>query len=187
MIRLSALLVATLLAPSAEGQEWFDFEWGDDPPATMTLATADSLVEAWSADYRSRGLLRYPAAAGVVDDSTDFDFDGRPDLALADLPTCGNAGCPRLIYLAGEGDRYDLAGQAFYHDLAFWTCPDAPGSGRLVYYHRVNAAEGGVNTLRVSRGAVELVDSRPWVWERDFADEGLTAEVIPDSCRAGGE
>ena len=186
MLRPVCCLALALLAPVTAAQDWFYSEWDGKPPATVTLTAVDSLAAAWIDAYRAEGLLPYRSAAGLVDDSTDFNFDGRSDLALSDFPTCGNAGCPRLIYLATEGEHYELAGEVFYHDMAFWTCPDGPDTGRLVYYHRINAAEGGLNTLRVSRGAVELVDSRSWVWERDFADEALVAEVIPEGCRAGG-
>lgn len=73
---------------------------------------------------------------------TDFNNDGRNDIACSSTNLWGNAGGPWFIYLQKTNGKYFLLGDLFFHPKAFHIQADSKGKCTLTVYIRGGAQEG---------------------------------------------
>lgn len=130
-----------------------------------TAAAAEHLTDptkAFVEGYDPSGndfLANVPERTVLLRIRADLDGDGRPDLALSDSSTWGNAGGQWLLF-RGEPD----GAYAYWGTLFFAPATTALREhGELVVYVRTSAARGTLETYRltaagVARTATSAVD-----------------------------
>ena len=104
-------------------------------------------------------LANVPERTVLLRIREDFDGDGRPDLAVSDSSTWGNAGGQWLLFRAEADGTYAYWGTLFF----------APGSaslriarqagGELTVYVRTGASRGTLQTHRLTAAGVSLLAS----------------------------
>ena len=167
---LVALLLLATVGVTAGGERLADptkaFVEGYDPSGNDFLANVPERTV----------LLRIRA---------DLDGDGRPDLALSDSSTWGNAGGQWLLFRGQPDGAYVYWGTLFF----------APGTaalragGELVLYVRTSALRGALETYRlttagIARTATSAIDlEQPHDRARYEATLQSGARLPVESCK----
>ena len=101
-------------------------------------------------------LANVPERTMLLRIRADLDGDGRPDLALSDSSTWGNAGGQWLLFRGQPDGAYVYWGTLFF----------APGTaalragGELVLYVRTSASRGALETYRLTAAAIARTATR---------------------------
>jgi hypothetical protein len=102
-------------------------------------------------------LANVPERTVLLRIRADLDGDGRPDLALSDSSTWGNAGGQWLLFRGQPDGAYVYWGTLFF----------APGTaalragGELVLYARTSASRGTLETYRLTAAGIARTARRP--------------------------
>jgi len=101
-------------------------------------------------------LANVPERTVLLRIRADLDGDGRPDLALSDSSTWGNAGGQWLLFRGQPDGAYVYWGTLFF----------APGTaalragGELLLYVRTSASRGALETYRLTAAAIARTAAR---------------------------
>ena len=142
--RLAAalLLIATVLERPAVA------------PAAERLADP---IRAFVEGYDPSGndfLANVPERTVLFRIRADLDGDGRPDLAVSDSSTWGNAGGQWLLFRAQPDGTYAYWGTLFFSPGAAVSRAFAPSGGELTVYVRTGTSRGSLATHWLDAGGI---------------------------------
>ena len=149
---------------------------------TATLAAAAEHVadpiQAFVDGYDPSGndfLANVPERTVLLRIRTDLDGDGRPDLAVSDSSTWGNAGGQWLLFRGEAGGAYVYWGTLFFSPGAAVSRPTAR---ELTIYLRTSVSRGTLATHRFDATGIARVSESPLDLERP-ADRARYETTFP--------
>jgi len=104
-------------------------------------------------------LANVPERTVLLRIREDFDGDGRPDLAVSDSSTWGNAGGQWLLFRAEADGTYAYWGTLFFAPGSASLRIARPAGGELTVYVRTGASRGTLQTHRLTAAGVSLLAS----------------------------
>jgi len=128
--------------------------------ATTVSSAAEHLadpVRAFVEGYDPSGndfLANVPERTVLLRIRADLDGDGRPDLAVSDSSTWGNAGGQWLLFRAQPDGTYAYWGTLFFSPGTAVARALAPSGGELTVYVRTSASRGSLATHRLDAGGI---------------------------------
>ena len=134
-------------------------------------------------------LANVPERTVLLRIREDFDGDGRPDLAVSDSSTWGNAGGQWLLFRAEADGTYAYWGTLFFAPGSASLRIARPAGGELTVYVRTGASRGTLQTHRLTAAGVSLLASTSLDLDRaeDRARQDATlnagARLPVESCR----
>jgi len=134
-------------------------------------------------------LANVPERTVLLRIREDFDGDGRPDLAVSDSSTWGNAGGQWLLFRAEADGTYAYWGTLFFAPGSASLRIARPAGGELTVYVRTGASRGTLQTHRLTAAGVSLLASTSL--DLDRADDrarqdaalNAGARLPVESCR----
>ena len=90
---------------------------------------------------------------------TDFNCDGKKDLALSNGSEWGNAGGDWGIYIRQSDGRFRYAGSAFFHPLAFHIERAGDQTALMTVYQRAGGGDGSLVTYKITKNSVKQLSS----------------------------
>ena len=134
-------------------------------------------------------LANVPERTVLLRIREDFDGDGRPDLAVSDSSTWGNAGGQWLLFRAQPDGTYAYWGTLFFAPGSASLRIARPAGGELTVYVRTGASRGTLQTHRLTAAGVSLLASTSL--DLDRADDrarqdaalNAGARLPVESCR----
>lgn len=130
--------------------------------ATAAERLADP-VQAFVEGYDPSGndfLANVPERTVLLRMRVDLDGDGRPDLAVSDSSTWGNAGGQWLLFRGQADGAYVYWGTLFFSPGAASLRVTSPGAAELTLYVRTSASRGSLAVHRLdARGISRLSET----------------------------
>ena len=134
-------------------------------------------------------LANVPERTVLLRIREDFDGDGRPDLAVSDSSTWGNAGGQWQLFRAEADGTYAYWGTLFFAPGSASLRIARPAGGELTVYVRTGASRGTLQTHRLTAAGVSLLASTSL--DLDRADDrarqdaalNAGARLPVESCR----
>ena len=123
-------------------------------------------------------LANVPERTVLLRIRADLDGDGRPDLAVSDSSTWGNAGGQWLLFHAEPDGAYVYWGTLFFSPGVAASRIVSPSSGELTMYVRTSASRGTLSTVRLDAGGIRNVAQAPLDLEQP-ADRARYEAIFP--------
>jgi len=121
----------------------------DDASGCSDKASSVPIVD--PSDWVARCLLGEDDCA-LVRFEQDLDADGTPELFISCREAMGNAGGTFFCF-RNDGKTYRSLGSLFLHPMAFRVlAPEVGKNPTMIVYHRMNAAEGTLETVEYAGG-----------------------------------
>jgi len=150
---------------------------------TATLATAAERfadpIKAFVEGYDPSGndfLSNVPERTVLLRIRTDLDGDGRPDLAVSDSSTWGNAGGQWLLFRGEPDGAYVYWGTVFFSPAV---AASRPAARELTVYVRTSTSRGSLTTFRLDAGTIAPVAESSLDLERAADRARYEATFVP--------